>query len=629
MGSIDEIRERLPIEQVVGKVVALKRAGSVYKGLCPFHSEKTPSFIVTPSRGRYHCFGCGNDGDIFNFVMARHNLDFQGALQQLAAEAGVTLEDPRQGAAAGALETRIYELNAAAATYFQAMLAAAPGTQARDYLQRRRITSATIENFGLGYAPDSRDALCRRLREAGYTDDELVAAGLAIAPEATHPDEGGRPSPIRDRWHGRLIFPIRDAKGRIRGFGGRLLGPGEPKYLNSPATALFDKSRVLYTIEHAADAIRSAREGVVVEGYVDALRAHQEGFTNVVATLGTAITEHQLRALARLAPRLVLALDADPAGQKAVVRAGLAALSAVSTSDTKGSMTAAAPGAARRDPVHVFVATLPEGLDPDDAITADPEGWRGAIAGATPLMDHYFTLVEAGLDRTRAEWRQEAIDTLVPVIGQLNGVGLQQTYIERLAGLTGIDARYLRDLTPGGAPAGAPRRRETRRHGPAVPPSAPAGADPVRVTEEYLAGLLLLHRPLPPEVCAELASYTPLTPDLAPLFAALLRAEEPGAAEEDLAERLATAAAQRPVPPDQLPGVAHICLVRISAERERRALTSMGQVVADVDRETAHEMDSRALEVMTLKEQLTIRLQQEQSRYYRRQPAAASPDGAQ
>lgn len=611
MGSIDDVRERLPIEQIVGEVVALKRAGALYKGLCPFHGEKTPSFIVTPSRGRYHCFGCGADGDIFNFTMATRNLDFHTALHELAARANVELDDPRRQAEAGAVETRIYEMNAAAATFFQSLLASAPGTPARNYLRRRRITAATIDAFGLGYASDTRDTLCRRLRDAGYTNDEMAGGGLALAPE-----EGGPP---RDRWHGRLMFPIRDAKGRIRGFGGRLLGDGEPKYLNSPATPVFDKSRVLYAIEHAANAIRGARESVVVEGYVDALRAHQEGFTNVVATLGTAITPSQLRALANLAPRLVLALDADPAGQKAAVRAGLAALSALPATDKT-----------RHDAVRVFVAALPPGQDPDDAIAADPEGWRRAIAEATPLMDHYFALVESGVDRTRPEWRQEAIDTLAPVIGQLDGVGLQQTYIERLAGLTGVDARYLRDITPGGASLGAPRRRDTRRHAGSAPP-APISADPVRVTEEYLAGLLVLHRPLPTAARAELASYEPLTSDLAPLIAALVRGSEPQPAEEDMVERLATTAARWPtVAPDQLTGMIRVCLLRVSAERGRRALRAMGRVVAEVDRETAREMDSRALEVLTLKEQSATRLQQEQSRHYRHQPAGATgaDDGA-
>jgi DNA primase len=563
---------------------------------------------------------CGADGDIFNFIMATQNLDFGSALRQLAAEAGVTVEDPRETRSAETRTTRIYEMNATAATYFQAMLMAAPGAAARGYLHRRHITDATIDRFGLGFAPDARNGLCMHLRKSGYTDDELVAAGLAIVAE-----EGG---PMRDRFRGRLIFPIRDAKGRILGFGGRVLGAGEPKYLNSPATPVFDKSRVLYTIEHAADAIRSAREAVVVEGYVDALRAHQEGFSNVVATLGTAVTEHQLRALARLAPRLVLALDADPAGQKAAARAGLAALSALSVGNARASQPLPTATGMRRDAVQVYVATLPAGQDPDDAIATDPTAWRRAIADAVPLMDHYFTLVEAGLDRTRPEWRQEAIDTLIPAIGQLEGLGVQQAYIERLADLTGIDARYLRDLTPGGALQHAPLGRETRGRGgaAAIQGSPPPVADPVREPEKYLAGVLLLHRPLPPDVRAELATFTPLTPELAPLFAALAGGQEPAPAEEDLAERLADEAAQRPaIPPAQLLDLLGEVRLRVEGERVKRELLHYGHVLPELDPQTAREMDPRVLAAMALKEQLAVRFQKEQAQH-RCQPAGSADD---
>jgi DNA primase len=610
MSSIDEVRERLSIEQVVGEVVALKRAGSVYKGLCPFHNEKTPSFIVTPSRGRYHCFGCAADGDIFNFVMAQQKVEFHEALHMLAAKAGVTVEDPRDAALAGGIEARIHDMNAVATTYYQAMLAAAAGARARAYLERRHISATTIDRFGLGFAPDARDALYRRLREQGYADDEIVAAGLAVAP-----DEGGPP---RDRFRNRIIFPIRDAKGRILGFGGRVMDDGQPKYLNSPATPAFEKSRVLYTIEYAADSIRGSREGVIVEGYMDALRAHQEGFPNVVATLGTAITEHQLRALARLTTRVVLALDADAAGQKAAVRAGLAALHAYNA--TLKPVETSTLGGARREPVQVYVATLPDGQDPDDAIAADPEIWRQAVSRAAPLLDHYFALVEAGLDRSRPEWRQEAIDALIPVIGQVHGLGLQQTYIERLSALTGIDARYLRENTPGKLQPPATRPRERRR-----PVAEPAAAvDPVRVTEEYLLGLLLANQPLPADVQAELAAFAPATAELAPLFYAVKEARAPDAQDDDLAERLIAAIEQHPpVAPDHLQGVVRNCLLRIAGERQRRELISLGHVVTEADHATVRELDQRAIEIMALKEKLAGRLQQEQAYYYRRQPSTS------
>jgi len=610
VASIDDIRERLSIEDVVGDQVQLKRAGSTYKGLCPFHNEKTPSFIVTPSRGTYKCFSCGQHGDIFSFVMETKHVGFLDAAQLLAGKAGVTLDKPDQDSPENKLKDRVYEMNAAAAVYFQQMLAAPPGTPARAYLTRRAIIQKTTEDFALGYAPGHGE-LCKRLRDAGYSDEEMVDGGLAVAPEG-----GG---PMRDRFYGRLIFPIRDAKGHIQGFGGRVLDDGQPKYLNSPATSVFDKSRVLYAIEHAADAIRSAREVVVVEGYMDALRAHQEGFANVVATLGTAITEQNLRALARYAPRLVLALDADPAGQRAAIKGGLIALKALPKTTASGT---------KREPTDIYVAALPEGQDPDDAIAADPAVWRAAIAGAAPLMDHYVALVTSGLDRGKPTWRQEAIDTLVPAIGDLDGVGLQQTYIARLSDLTGVDARYLRDevtrvsgvpsQTLAGRRVDSGRRRERTV---AAPPPAPDTVDPIRTTEEYLVGLLLLHRPLPSEVRATLETYTPGDIELAALLSALLDGYAPDPAREELAERLAALAGKRPpVSPGNLLPQVHDLVTRVAAERSRRELLDLGEALREVDRETAREMDGRVLKVMALKEQAEVRYQREQIRR-RRQPA--------
>jgi DNA primase len=332
--------------------------------------------------------------------------------------------------------------------------------------------------------------------------------------------------------------------------------------------------------------------------------------------------------LARLAPRLVLALDADPAGQKAAARAGLAALSALSVGNARASQPLPTATGMRRDAVQVYLATLPAGQDPDDAIATDPTAWRRAIADAVPLMDHYFTLVEAGLDRTRPEWRQEAIDTLIPAIGQLEGLGVQQAYIERLADLTGIDARYLRDLTPGGALQHAPLGRETRGRGgaAAIQGSPPPVADPVREPEKYLAGVLLLHRPLPPDVRAELATFTPLTPELAPLFAALAGGKEPAPAEEDLAERLADEAAQRPaIPPAQLLDLLGEVRLRVEGERVKRELLHYGHVLPELDPQTAREMDPRVLAAMALKEQLAVRFQKEQAQH-RCQPAGSADD---
>ncbi len=603
MDVVDEVRDKLSIEQVVGQVVGLKKSGSAYKGLCPFHNERTPSFYVTPSRGMYKCFSCGEGGDIFSFVMKTRNMGFRDALHVLADQAGVTVEEtPREGPS---LAGQYYEMNAAAATYFQSMLAAPAGTSTRAYLEGRALTAATIDRFGLGYAPDTRDALCARLRTAGYADDAIVAAGLATAPE-----DGG---PIRDYFRGRVIFPIRDEKGRVLGFGGRVLGEGQPKYLNTRATAVFEKSRVLYTIEYASGAMRGAREGVIVEGYMDALRAHQEGFANVVATLGTSITESQLRALARYAPRLVLALDADPAGQKAAVKAGLAALGARSR-----AQTAAGAGQTAPQQLQVMVATLPAGLDPDDAIRADPTQWKRAVETAAPLMEHYFSLVEQGLDRSGPEWRQEAVDTLLPAIGQLDGVGLQQSYIEKLSALTGVDARYLRDKV-GGGPAGATNTPRGRRAAiPAAAPAPVAATDPLRVVEEYLVGLLLLHRPLAADVRAETTQYAVSSPNLSALLDAARQDAPLDAAQEELAEALMEPVRRAPIVSSYtLAATARVCMTRANEIRARRDVLELGRVLMDVDQETARTMGQRTDEMLVMQKQQTARLVREQEGQHR------------
>jgi len=609
VGSIDDVRDRLSIEDVVGKAVQLKRAGSTLKGLCPFHNEKSPSFIVTPSRGTYKCFGCGRGGDIFSFVMEREHVEFREALRMLADQAGITLDEPGRDNPEHDLKARIYEMNAAAAMYFQQMLGAPGGAGARAYLDRRAITDATMEKFALGYAP-GRGELCKRLRDAGYSDDELVGAGLAVASE-----EGG---PVRDRFYARLMFPIRDTKGQILGFGGRVLDDSKPKYLNTQMTPVFEKRRALYAVEHARDAIRAAREAIVVEGYMDALRAHQEGFANVVATLGTAITEENLRALNSMSAglRLVLALDADPAGQGAALKGGLTALKALPKKAADGT---------RRETARIFVATLPEGQDPDDAIAADPDTWRRAVAAAVPLMDHYFTLVAAGLDRTGPEWRQEALDTLIPAIGELDGVGLQQAYIERLAALTGVEARLLRDRMPGAGPAARRDGRRPERVAQSRPP-LPDAVDPVRTTEEYLMGLLLAHQPLPPEVRAELDTYAPLTAELVPLLSVTLFGADPGPEQVELAERLAACAGkQPPVPSHQLQSAVQMCLVRINDIRTRRETEDLSRLGDEVDPDTARDIAKRIDEKLVLQVRLTNRFDRVQS-HYRLQPAAAGDE---
>ena len=336
---------------MVGETVALKRAGTLYKGLCPFHPEKTPSFIVTPERETWHCFGCGEHGDIFTFLMRRDGLEFREALQRLAERAGVELSE--RTAREDRVRKRLREaLEAAVAWYREVLLQARQAERARAYLAERGFTEATLDRFGIGYAPNTWEALTKRLRSKGFSDQELADAGLA-SPST----RGG----VYDRFRGRIMIPIRDASGRAIGFGGRIMPGAEgPKYLNSPATPLFDKSRTLYAIDLARGAIRREKLAVIVEGYTDVMAAHQAGFENVVASLGTALTAGQVELANRYADAVALAYDVDVAGEAATQRGLVEELQGVVS--------------------KVRVIRIPAGKDPDEYIRTDPDGWRAAVA---------------------------------------------------------------------------------------------------------------------------------------------------------------------------------------------------------------------------------------------------------
>ncbi|HEY8477651.1 MAG TPA: DNA primase, partial [Chloroflexota bacterium] len=408
---IEEIKARLDVVDVIGQHVPLKRVGRNYQALCPFHNERTPSFVVFPETGTWRCFGCGAGGDVFHFVMQRQGLTFAEALQVLAAQAGVTLPSHEQQRQRADEHDRLYEVNEAAARYFRAMLMAPAGAAARAYLERRGVDGPTAERFGLGYAPEPRGAIAAHLQERGFSVDALVAAGLAGR------DERGV---LFERFRGRLIFPIRDARGRVVGFGARALGDEQPKYLNSPQTPVFEKGAVLYGLDLARESIRRGGQAVIVEGYMDVLAAHQHGFTNVVASLGTSVTPRQLELLRRTASEVCLALDADAAGQLATLRGLEVAREALADDVVPvpdlgairrlGTVAAADPKQLERlfhfesvARVAIKAVVLPDGRDPDDVIRADPERWRQLIDSARPFMDF---LLETLVRQRRPETAQ-------------------------------------------------------------------------------------------------------------------------------------------------------------------------------------------------------------------------------
>ena len=354
---LDELRSRTTLSAIISPSVKLIRAGREWKACCPFHNEKTPSFTVNDDKHFYHCFGCGAHGDAIRFLTDHRGLQFMDAVKELAAKAGmdVPAPDPRSKEKADRASS-LTEVTGAAQRWFAEQLQGVAGAEARDYCKRRGIDQAVIERFGIGLAPDNRGALKRALADLG--EDKLIETGMLIKPE-----EPGKAS--YDRFRGRLMFPVRDARGRVIAFGGRILGEGEPKYLNSPDTPLFDKGRTLYNIDRAGPASRTARRLIVVEGYMDVIALDRAGIAEAVAPNGTAVTEAQLERMWRLDPAPLLCFDGDAAGRKAAIRAALRALPHLAPDKT------------------LRFVELPAGQDPDDLVNS---GGRDAIEAllATP-----------------------------------------------------------------------------------------------------------------------------------------------------------------------------------------------------------------------------------------------------
>ena len=431
MSEIDEVKQRVDIVELIGRYVELKRTGTTYKGLCPFHNERTPSFVVFPQSGTWRCFGaCGIGGDGFTFLMRRENLEFREALQQLAAEVGVKLEaEPDQNQHQ---RTRQYEINEVAAGYFYEILRHHPAaTQARAYLEQRGINAEIIDRFRLGFALDQWSALRDFLSEKGWSLEEQLAAGLAKQHEERQS--------IYDAFRGRVMIPIRDRQGRTIGCGGRVMGDGQPKYLNTAETALFHKSSVIFGLDMAREPIRQADKVVIVEGYMDVIAAHQHGFTNVVACMGTSLTSDQLQQLHRFTSNFVLALDADAAGQQATIR-GLN--QARQSLQRVQKPTVTATGQVRlteRIGANLSIVSMPAGLDPDDVIRRTPDQWQTLVDKAQPLVDFYLRFVATQYDLQSAQGKGQAVAELAPLIAELDDEIERQHYIQQLSRQVQID----------------------------------------------------------------------------------------------------------------------------------------------------------------------------------------------
>lgn len=464
----DEIRRRVDLVDLAGGHIALKKAGRHYKGLCPFHQEKTPSFHIDRDKGLWYCHGCHLGGDIFDFVMKTSNLAFAEAVETLANRAGVRLERSPDEARRSSERDRLYRALEAAAVYFGEHLAdPARGKPARDYLQRRGVDEPTQERFRLGYALNAWDELLRVLGNKGYPPALLETGGLA---QARQSGDGHY-----DVFRHRLIFPIIDLQDRVVGFGGRALDAIEPKYLNSRETSVFVKGRTLYALNWARESIRTLDEIVVVEGNMDVLTAHQFGITNAVASLGTALTADQVLVMKRLASRAVMVYDADASGQAAMERA----LALFEEADL---------------PVRVVV--LPAG-DPDEFLrTRGAEALRALLEQALPVFEYQMAMVAARHDARTVEGKVRIVDELIPALASVANPVRQAEYVRLLAERHAVSEDAVRQRL-------RTRRRARASNMQVEPAGGPAGADRARHEAERLLLHLMVHEPMLREAIAE------------------------------------------------------------------------------------------------------------------------------
>ena len=494
MSVVDEVRSRLDIVDVVSGYVPLKKAGRSYKATCPFHTEKTPSFVVSPERQTWHCFGaCSTGGDAFSFVMRKEDVEFGEALRLLADRTGVDLRPARQGTAEQ--YEALYRVNQEAASFYQRALASPEGSRASAYLAERGVDEAARTSFRLGFSPPVRNRLKTHLHSLGFDLEHAVEAGLL-----RRGDDGG----VRDFFWGRLMFPIQDRRGRVIGFGGRSLDGSEPKYINTAASPIFDKRANLYGLHLAIQPIRESNTAVVVEGYMDVIAAHQAGFPNVVASMGTALTERQVGMLRAAAGRFVLALDPDVAGQEATLRS-LEASWKVLERHQVGSGFRAVGAMFQARKLELAIAALPTGQDPDTLIRRDPGEWKRTVAEAKPYVEFMIRAIAARYDLNQPRGRAEAAEVLAPVITAVGSAIEQEHYFQLTADALGVSRQALEASIGGPSATRRPSRGGRARAEPAPTGSSPVAREGRDYLEEFILSLLL-RRPDLKDATADVAS---------------------------------------------------------------------------------------------------------------------------
>ncbi len=494
--TVQEIKSRLGILDVIRDDVQLKPAGSSWKGLCPFHHEKSPSFFVSPDRQVWHCFGCGEGGDLFAFVMKRQGLEFREALEMLAARAGVTIEhyDPRRMSEKSAL----LEIMRAAGELYTKLLLSREGEAARVYLKERGITEDVIDRWGIGYAPDAWDRMSLELVRRKYRTEDIRTSGLVVPRKeggARHLDS----PPFYDRFRNRILFPIRDLQGRTVGFGGRILDnekqKEEPKYINTPETPIYEKGKILFALDRARHDIRTKDSVIIVEGYMDALTAHEAGYTNVVATSGTAMTTDHVQILKRFTENVVLSFDEDTAGRAAVER---------------GIDGALAAG------MNVRVLSIPDGKDPDECIRHDPKLWDAAVTNVQPFLEYVFDRAVSGNDLHTVDGKKKAAKMILTAIAKLANPIEQTHYLQKLGHLVQVHEDILRSTLTKNTASRATTASPSLAH------TAPEVRSRIIRAAERILGFLLKDRRTLTRVISRLTPEMFSDPRAAALYKALV-----------------------------------------------------------------------------------------------------------
>lgn len=452
LDQIEEVKRKLDIAEVVSSYIPIQKSGKNYKALCPFHSEKTPSFMVSPSLQIFKCFGCGEGGDVISFYSKMEGVSFGEALKEMAKRAGVKLVSRKESPQEQQQE-KIYEINRLAADYFHFLLTEHKiGSMPKEFIKSRGVKDETIEEFSLGYAPSSWDSLGRFLLKKGYSLTDILQAGLAVRKEG---DRG-----YFDFFRGRVMFPLRSSLGKVAGFAGRTLGDDQPKYINTVDTPVFEKGRYLFNLDLAKTEIKKKKEAILVEGEMDALVLFQEGIKNVVATKGTALGSSQIATLAKFARRLVICFDRDAAGLAAT---------------KKGLMLAQSVG------MEVAAVLLPEGKDPDEAVLADRSAFEKSVNSAPPLFDFYLDSARARFDSETPLGKKEIAAEILPVLKSMANEVEKAAYLSRLAEALKVEEEVLwRQL----------EKEEPLEAGSPPPPPVSSPQAPAKKKELYLISLL-------------------------------------------------------------------------------------------------------------------------------------------